>query len=269
MTTTNIGSMPDVQNQNDLRGIAIDKVGVNDLRYPITVLDPQNGKQDVAATISMSVSLPHHFKGTHMSRFIEVLNEYRGELTMRTIPALLARMRERLEADTAHIEVAFTYFLERSAPVTGARGLMDYQCKFSGQLDSVASDFVLEVTVPVASLCPCSREISDYGAHNQRGHVKLEVRNAPNTEVIWIEDLVAIAEKSASAPVYPLLKRADERFVTMQAYDNPAFVEDIARAAAAQLMSDPRLEWFRVGITNFESIHNHNAFANISWTRPA
>ena len=127
----------------------------------------------------------------------------------------------------------------------------------------------MEVTVPVASLCPCSREISDYGAHNQRGHVKLEVRNAPNTDVIWIEDLVAIAEKSASAPVYPLLKRADERFVTMQAYDNPAFVEDIARAAAAQLMSDPRLAWFRVGITNFESIHNHNAFANISWTRPA
>ena len=269
MTTTTACTMPDVQSQNDPRGIAIDKVGVNELRYPITVLDPQSGKQNVAATISMSVSLPHHFKGTHMSRFIEVLNEFRGELTMRTIPSLLGRLRERLNAECAHIEVGFVYFLERAAPVTGACGLMDYQCQFRGESDSCRSDFVLEVTVPVASLCPCSREISDYGAHNQRGHVKIEVRTAPNAEVIWIEDLIAIAERSASAPVYPLLKRADERFVTMQAYDNPAFVEDIARTVSAQLIADPRVAWFRVGVVNFESIHNHNAFANISWTRPA
>ncbi len=264
--------MDDVQNYQDERRIPIDQVGVSDLRYPIVVLDRGQGRQHTTARLKMSVNLPHHFKGTHMSRFLEAINDHRGEITMMTLPAILKDLRERLEAESARIEVAFPYFLERSAPVSEAKGLMDYNCTFVGEMNGTKEDFILGVQVPVTTLCPCSKTISDYGAHNQRGYINVEVRSvgkdSGNPELIWIEELIDIAERSASAPVYPLLKRADERHVTMQAYDNPVFVEDLVRNVAGRLQDDPRVAWFRVDVENHESIHNHNVFARIEWHRP-
>ena len=264
--------MDDVQNHTDDRGISLDQAGVTDLRYPIIVLDREREKQQTIARLTMSVSLPHHFKGTHMSRFIEVLNEHRGEVTMRTLPAILRELKERLDAESARIEIDFPYFLEREAPASGARALMDYECTFVGEANGGDEDFVLGVRVPVTSLCPCSKSISDYGAHNQRGEITIEVRSAcrnGTAELVWIEELIDVAERSASAPVYPLLKRADERHVTMQAYDNPVFVEDMVRNVAAQLQADQRVAWFRVHAVNHESIHNHGAFASVTWKREA
>jgi GTP cyclohydrolase I len=261
----------DVQNRRDHREIPIDQVGVSDLRYPIVIWDRENGQQQTIARLSMSVSLPHHFKGTHMSRFIEILTRHRGEITMRTMPAILHDLKQSLDAERARVEVEFPYFLERAAPVTGARALMDYDCSFAGEVNGESADFVLGVRVPVTSLCPCSKEISDYGAHNQRGYVTLEVRSARTgtgePELIWIEELVEVAEQAASAPVYALLKRPDERHVTMQAYDTPVFVEDIVRNVAAELRQDERIAWFQVDAVNQESIHNHSAFARIEWDR--
>ena len=263
--------MDDVQNGIDDRRIPIDQVGVSDLRYPIVVLDRQREKQQTVAKLTMSVSLPHHFKGTHMSRFIEVLNEHRGEVTMRTLPAILQELKQRLQAESARIEVSFPYFLERAAPASGARALMDYECSFVGEANGSHADFVLGVRVPVTSLCPCSKAISDYGAHNQRGLITIEVRSSRTAvgepALVWIEELVELAETSASAPVYPLLKRADERHVTMQAYDNPVFVEDMVRNVAVRLQKDPRVAWFHVHAVNHESIHNHSAFARLEWRR--
>ena len=264
-------TIADVQSRADGRGIALDQVGVQDIRCPIVVLDRAAQRQQTVATFSMSVSLPHHFKGTHMSRFVEVLSEHRGEVTMRTIPGMLTDLKNRLDAERARVEVRFPYFLERSAPASGARALMDYQCTFVGEANGEGVDFVLGVEVPVTSLCPCSKEISEYGAHNQRGHITIETRSilSPNgsPELIWIEELIEIAECSASAPIYPLLKRIDERHVTMQAYDNPVFVEDMVRNAALTLQRDPRVAWFCVQAVNQESIHNHNAYARIEWLR--
>jgi GTP cyclohydrolase I len=261
----------DVQSRRDERRIPIDQVGVTDLRYPIVVLDRDRQTQQTVARVTMSVDLPHQFKGTHMSRFIEVLNRHRGEVTMRTLPEMLRELKERLHAEKAQAVVEFPYFLERAAPVSGARSLMEYECSFRAEINGGEEDFVLSVRVPVTSLCPCSKEISDYGAHNQRGYVTVEVRTvrSPGREpaFVWIEELVEAAERSASAPVYPLLKRADERHVTMQAYDNPVFVEDMVRSVAVRLRSDPRVAWFRVHAVNHESIHNHGAFARIEWRR--
>jgi len=263
--------MHDVQNHRDDRQIPIDKVGVCDLQYPIVVLDRQNRCQPTVARLSMSVSLPHEFKGTHMSRFIEVLNQHRGEVTMRTLPAILGELKMKLCAESAHMEIAFPYFLERAAPITRATALMDYQCKFSGELNGAEADFVLSVAVPVTSLCPCSKAISDYGAHNQRGLITIEIRTTRTDEglpsFVWIEELIDIAESSASAPVYALLKREDERHVTMQAFDNPVFVEDAVRNVALKLQAEERVNWFHVHALNQESIHNHNAFAEIEWRR--
>jgi GTP cyclohydrolase I len=265
--------MVDLQGASDDRNIAIDQVGVTDLRYPIVILDRQHEKQQTIASFTMSVNLPHHFKGTHMSRFIEVLAQHRGEVTMRTLPAILQQLKAVLEAESARIEVRFPYFLDRVAPVSGAVAPMDYECWFVGEVNGESDDFVLGVRVPVTSCCPCSKAISDYGAHNQRGLVTIEVRGQRTTEgrpaLIWIEELIDVAERSGSAPVYPLLKRADERHVTMQAYDNPVFVEDVVRNVAARLQSDTRVAWFRVEAVNQESIHNHSAFARIDWKRPA
>lgn len=265
------GTLPDVQNQIDERMVPIDQVGVTDLRFPITVLDRRQVSQRTVAMLTLSVSLPHHFKGTHMSRFLEVLNAHAEEFTMHTLPAILQELKTKLHAESAQMEMSFPYFLERTAPVSGARGLMDYECTFVGRLNCRDDDFAMTVRVPVASLCPCSKEISDYGAHNQRGSIAIEVRTTRGSDghpaMIWIEELVEIAERSASAPVYPLLKRSDERYVTMQAYDNPVFVEDMARNVAVVLKADPRVERFRVRVVNQESIHNHNAFAVVEWGR--
>jgi GTP cyclohydrolase I len=262
---TSTNSLVDIQQSLDERGIDIDYVGVCDLRYPIIVLDRANGKQQVAATFSLSVSLPHQFKGTHMSRFIEVLVDHAGEVTMRTLPSILKDLKTRLDAVTARVEVSFPYFVERTAPVTGLKAPMDYECFFQAEANGHMNDFIVGVKVPVKSLCPCSKAISDYGAHNQRGIITLQVKPVADPpgapELIWIEELIEIAETSASAPVYPLLKREDERFVTMQAYDNPVFVEDVVRNVARRLRKDARIAWFEVRVVNHESIHNHSAFA--------
>lgn len=264
--------MDDVQNHRDDRGIPIDQVGVTDLRYPIVVLDRKEKQQSTIASLTMSVNLPQEFKGTHMSRFIEVLNEHHGEVTLHTLPAILKRLKERLSARSARIEVRFPYFLQRTAPVSRAQAMMDYDCCFTGETNGGEDDFVLQVKVPVTSLCPCSKAISDYGAHNQRGVITVDVRSTRRAdgapELIWIEELVQLSEESASAPVYPLLKREDERHVTMQAYDTPVFVEDMVRNVATRLQDDPRVAWYRVHAVNQESIHNHGAFASHQWRRP-
>jgi GTP cyclohydrolase I len=263
--------MEDVQNRADERRIALDRVGIADLRYPIVVLDPDQQRQQTVAVLSMSVNLPHEFKGTHMSRFIEILNQHRGEITMRTIPGLLRDLREKLSAESAHVEARFPYFIERKAPVSGAAALMDYECSFNAVADERKDSFVFGVKVPVTSLCPCSKAISDYGAHNQRGYITILVRTVRDVEghykMVWFEELIAIAERSASAPVYPLLKRVDERHVTMQAFDNPVFVEDMVRNVTTALQSDARINWFSVHAINHESIHNHGAFASVEWQR--
>jgi GTP cyclohydrolase I len=265
--------MEDIQNRADARRIALDRVGIADLRYPIVVLDRDQQRQQTIAVLSMSVNLPHKFKGTHMSRFIEILNQHRGEITMRTIPALLGDLRGKLSAESAHVEATFPYFIERKAPVSGATGLMDYECSFSAVADDREDKFVFGVRVPVTSLCPCSKAISDYGAHNQRGYITIRVRTVRDTEghykMVWFEELIDIAERSASAPVYPLLKRVDERHVTMQAFDNPVFVEDMVRNVTTVLQSEERIDWFSVHAINQESIHNHGAFASVQWERTA
>ena len=258
-------SLPDIQATPDTRGIAIDQVGITDLRYPIQVLDREGNPFPTVANITMSVHLPHHFKGTHMSRFLEVLSQHEGEVTMRTLPEILHDLKERLDAEEAHIEVGFTYFVKKKAPVSGAPAKVACDCTFLGTSSGTKDDFALKVVVPVTTLCPCSKEISEYGAHNQRGYVTIEVRPRQHTDgswdLIWIEELIAVAEKSGSAPLYALLKRSDERHVTMQAYDNPVFVEDVVRNAAALLKADPRVASFSVRAVNHESIHDHNAFA--------
>lgn len=261
--------MEDVQNRRDHREIPIDRVGVRNLRYPIIVWDRAHEKQSTVALLSLSVSLPHHFKGTHMSRFLEILNAHRGELTIRTLPTVLHDLKARLDSESAQMEATFPYFIEKVAPVSGAKSLLDVEGHFRGTSTADGDDFVLGIKAPVTSLCPCSKEISDYGAHNQRSFVSIEIRMASDEpeDFVWMEELIEVAEASASAPLYPLLKRPDERYVTMQAYDNPAFVEDITRNVADRLMSDRRVKWFKVFCENEESIHNHNAFAEIEWTR--
>lgn len=263
--------MIDLQNSTDRRNIPIDEVGVCDICHPITVLDKMSGRQQTVASLSMTVNLPHQFKGTHMSRFFEVLNEYKEEMTIRTLAKLLPTLKQRLEAETARVEIHFPYFLERLAPISKSVGLMKYECSFVGQADIQGDDYIQGVNVPVTSLCPCSKAISKYGAHNQRGHVSIEVRTVRKAngspELIWIEELIEVAEKSASAPVYALLKREDEKAVTEQAYENPVFVEDIVRNVAEKLMADARVAWFQVKTINQESIHNHNAFARVEWSR--
>ncbi len=249
--------MIDVQLLKDHRRIRLDKVGVKGITYPVVVLDKENRTQSTVATVNMYVDLPHHFKGAHMSRFVEVLNRHRGEMTLYKMPDVLREMRQRLGAEKAHLELEFPYFIEKKAPVSGAISLMDYLCRFIGAIDH-EMDFVLSVRVPVTSLCPCSREISRFGAHNQRSHVTVAVRS---TGFIWIEELVELVEASASCELYSLLKREDEKFVTEKAYENPVFVEDLVRNVAIRLQEEERVFWYSIEAENFESIHNHSAYA--------
>jgi GTP cyclohydrolase I len=252
-------SMPDMQKLRDDRNIAINKVGVKDIRYPIVVLDKYKERQQTVARINMYVDLPHHFKGTHMSRFIEILNQYHGEISIERMDTMLRNMKEHLEASSAHLELEFPYFIEKQAPISGARSLMEYQCRMVGSLDE-NYNFMLGVTVPMTSLCPCSKEISARGAHNQRSAVTVEIRYSDH---IWLEDLIAWIEGCGSAPVFALLKREDEKALTEQAYDNPMFVEDVVRAVTQRLLAVPEITWFRVACENFESIHNHSAYAMV------
>lgn len=255
-----VEAMPDVQASVDKRRVAIDKVGVKDVTYPITLRMPDGGCQSTVASINMYVSLPHHQKGTHMSRFLEVLNENAKGITPDRIPEITREIRKRLKAEDAHLELKFTYFIRKAAPVTGSPGLMDYQVTFECHANS-HEDFIMGVTAPATSLCPCSKEISRFGAHNQRCHINAKVRF--NGE-LWIEDLVKLLEQAASAEVYAVLKRPDEKYVTEVAYENPKFVEDIVRDLAISLEDDDRISWYSINSENFESIHNHSAYAQIT-----
>ena len=260
--------LADPQSSESRQEIALDAVGISGLRHPVVVLDHLRAKQETVASLTMAVDLAASQRGAHLSRLLEVLSDAEGELTVRTAQRLLAGITGQLGATTATIDAEFPYFIEKHAPVTGARGLLDVACRFSFRGDAEAMDFVLTVTVPVTTLCPCSRAVSDYGAHNQRCAVTISVRAAAtdeptDDEIVWIEDLVGLAERHGSAPIYPTLKRPDERFVTMQAYDNPAFVEDVVRGVAAELAADRRVAEFCVEAASDESIHNHRAFARV------
>jgi len=258
--STQISTIPDIQSKPDSRNVAIDKVGVKGVTCPITLKTREGGTQTTVARINMYVSLPHHQKGTHMSRFLEVLSEYARPLTPECTSKVCQAIKERLNAADAHLELSFPYFIETKAPVTGASGLMDHQVTFSVACNS-HTDFVMSVRSPATSLCPCSKEISAYGAHNQRCEIEAQVRFEGT---MWIEDLVEHLEAAASCPVYPVLKRPDEKFVTERAFDNPKFVEDIIRDLAITLDDDDRVNWYRITSENFESIHNHNAYAQIT-----
>jgi len=252
--------LADIQSSRDLRRIAIDRVGVRGLRHPIRVKDRSGGEQSTVATFTMNVSLPHEFKGTHMSRFVEVLNAGESPICVESFLDMPRQVAERLDAAYSHVEMEFPYFMTKRAPVTGAPGVMDYEVAFIGELAPEGSRQLVRVRVPVTSLCPCSKEISSRGAHNQRGHVTVTVEMK---RFVWIEEIIEIVEDAASCGLYGVLKRPDEKFVTERAYDNPKFVEDIARDVALVLNDDKRIGRYRVEVENFESIHNHNAYAEI------
>jgi len=264
--------LADIQASRDDRNLRVDEVGIAGIRYPVAVADREHGKQDTIAEVSMSVDLPPGVKGAHLSRFVEVLHQTAGEITPQAIPAILEAIRARLGARSARLEVSFPFFLRRTAPVTGAAALMEYRSWLTGELKGAGGHVVLGVRVPVTSVCPCSKAISDYGAHNQRSTITICVRPRDDDGLptqIWAEDLIEVAEAVGSCPVFPLLKRPDERYVTMRAHDHPVFVEDMARAAAQALGSDTRVAWFSVEAASDESIHNHGAFARIQSPRTA
>jgi len=253
--------MKDIQSMPDDRKINIDKVGIKDLKLPVVVQDRAHGKQHTVADVNFYVDLPHQFKGTHMSRFVEILNEYRDSFEISRLEEILATARTKLKAIKAHLELTFPYFIEKKAPVSKSPGMLDYLCTISAAGNGDHNIAVtLTVRVPVTSLCPCSKEISDHGAHNQRSIVTLSVIPC---KFIWLEELIEIVEEQASCEVYSLLKREDEKYVTEKAYDNPVFVEDIVRGITDRLSSDDRIDWFSVESDNIESIHNHNAYASI------
>ena len=254
-------SMRDVQSDRDFRNIPINQVGIKNLRYPIRVRDRRDGFQHTVATINMFVDLPHEYKGTHMSRFVEMLHVLTPEVSLQKFSVILDHMKKFLNAASAHLEMAFPYFIEKKAPISMAIGLMDYACRIVGSSDASGKvDLMSEVVVPVTSVCPCSKEISDFGAHNQRGEVRLRLRFK---KFVWLEDMIELVESSASSDVYSVLKRVDEKCVTERAYQNPKFVEDIVRDVAMRLVADPNITWFSVSAENFESIHNHSAYAHI------
>lgn len=250
----------DTQNIRDTRHIAIDQVGIKDIKHPIVVSDRSGGEQHTIANFNMYVSLPHDFKGTHMSRFVEVLNQHEHEITVESFKRMITEMTERLDAKSGHIEMNFPYFVNKAAPVTGVESLMDYDVSFIGELNEQQTSVLVKVIIPVTSLCPCSKSISNYGAHNQRSHITICVRT---TGFLWIEELIETVEKVASCELYGLLKRPDEKYVTERAYDNPKFVEDIVRDIAVQFNLDERISSYIVESENFESIHNHSAYARI------
>jgi len=251
----------DVQNRRDTRRIAIDKVGIKDIRHPVRVRDRSDGEQHTVANFNMYVNLPHNFKGTHMSRFVEILNGHEKEISVDSFKEMLAEMAQRLEADSGHIEMSFPYFVNKTAPISGVKSLMDYEVSLIGEIHDGKPVMSIKVVVPVTSLCPCSKKISDRGAHNQRSHVTVQVRTQ---SFVWIEEVIELVENQASCELYGLLKRPDEKHVTEQAYDNPKFVEDMVRDVAVQLNQDDRFDAYVVESENFESIHNHSAYAMIT-----
>ena len=250
----------DVQSAADTRHLAINRVGIKGIRHPVRVKDKSLGVQHTIATFNMYVHLPHNFKGTHMSRFVEILNRHEREISVESFETILHEMVERLEANSGYIEMSFPYFVNKTAPVSGVKSLLDYDVTFIGEIIDGQARFIIKVLVPVTSLCPCSKKISDRGAHNQRAHVTITLRT---NDFVWIEDVVRIVEEQASCELYGLLKRPDEKYVTERAYDNPKFVEDMVRDVAAVLNADKRVDAYIVESENFESIHNHSAYALI------
>ena len=256
----NVVHIPDVQATADTRKIAINRVGIKDIRHPIRFIDRSQQVQHTVAHCNMYVNLPHHFKGTHMSRFVDILNGYDTAITVDEFSELLEDMNHRLEADTGYIEMQFDYFVNKTAPVSGVQSLLDYKVRLLGKLDQGETTMNVEVVVPVTTLCPCSKKIARYGAHNQRSHVTLNVRLR---EHVWVEELIDLVEQEASCELYSLLKRPDEKYITERAYENPKFVEDLVRDIAAHLNQDKRISAYSVASENFESIHNHSAYAVI------
>ena len=259
----NAPAMADVQNSADTRQIAINRVGIKSIRHPVKVLDRSGGVQHTIAVFNMYVSLPHNFKGTHMSRFVEILNSNEREISIESFPSMLREMVHKLEAEAGHIEMNFPYFINKAAPISGVLSLMDYDVTLTGEIANGKITSTVKVVVPVTSLCPCSKKISERGAHNQRSHVTV---TAVINKHLWIEEIVQLVEGQASCELFGLLKRPDEKYVTERAYDNPKFVEDMVRDVAARLSAEPRISSYVVESENFESIHNHSAYALIENT---
>ena len=261
-----VNSVEDVQGHADTRRIPINRVGIKEIVHPVKVKDRSRGEQHTVATFKMYVNLPHNFKGTHMSRFVEILNQHEREISVESFGKMLVEMTERLAATSGHIEMTFPYFVMKKAPVSGVESLMNYQATIFGEHTDGKTEVWLKVEVPTTSLCPCSKEISDYGAHNQRSHITLTARTV---EHMWLEELIEIAEREASCEVYGILKRPDEKFVTERAYDNPKFVEDTVRDVAVAMNKEKRVRAYVVESENFESIHNHSAYAMIEHDKEA
>lgn len=258
--------IPDTQNSRDTRHISIDKVGIKDIKHPVVIGDRNGGEQHTIACFNMYVNLPHNFKGTHMSRFVEILNQHEYEITVKSFKTMIEEMTSLLNAQSGHIEMTFPYFMTKSAPVSGVKSLMDYEVSFMGQIKDNKPTVLVKIVVPVTSLCPCSKNISDYGAHNQRSHITATVRTRT---FLWVEELIETVEKVASCELYGLLKRPDEKYVTEKAYDNPKFVEDIVRDVAIEFNKDDRIAAYTVESENFESIHNHSAYAMLAHDKDA
>ena len=257
-------ALRDIHSERDHRRLALERAGVKGLRYPVCVLDRQQGLQHTVAEIDMSVSVPHKRKGAHMSRFVELLNRHRREIDIRKFRSICSELRKDHDAEAAHVEVRFPYFIEKKAPVSGAVGLVDYACTFGASVTSKGHDLWVAVEVPVTSLCPCSKAISVHGAHNQRSLVSVRVWFA---KFFWLEDLIALIEDSASSDLYALLKRPDEKYVTERAYERPRFVEDLVREVGTRLRADAKFTRWEVEAESFESIHAHNAYASLAGSR--
>ena len=256
--------IPDIQSSQDTRRLPIDRVGIKNIRHPVVIRDRAGRDQHTVARFNMYVRLPHNFKGTHMSRFVEILNQNEYEITVDTFRDMLMEMRNLLNAEEGVIEMNFPLFISKTAPVSGVHSLMDYEVDFIGQVNQAGQQVIVQVIVPITTLCPCSKKISKYGAHNQRSHVTLK---AWLHEFIWVEELIEMVEEVASCELYGLLKRPDEKYVTERAYDNPKFVEDIVRDLALRLKKDTRISAFQVESENFESIHNHSAYAMLYYDK--
>jgi len=264
--TATVDPIEDVQGSADLRQIPINKVGIKNIYHPVKVRDRSGGDQQTIANFNMYVNLPHDFKGTHMSRFVEILNNHEREISVKSFRDMMSELTERLDADSGHIEMSFPYFVTKRAPVSGVESLMDYNASLIGERKDGKNTIYIKVIVPVTSLCPCSKQISDYGAHNQRSHVTITAKIG---SFMWIEELIEIAEQEASCELYGILKRPDEKYVTERAYQNPKFVEDMVRDIAVRLNAEERVRAYKVESENFESIHNHSAYALIEFDKDA
>jgi GTP cyclohydrolase I len=253
--------LTDIAVGRDLRGVEIQRVGIKDLHIPLQIKKRDNGFQEVTATVDLGVELPHHYRGTHLSRLVGVVSQWsRKPLGGHDVRVILEQVRKKLGAERAHVTVKFKYFIEKHAPVSKSIGMLDYDCEFTGEISNDGFDFILGVKVPVATVCPCSKEISDYGAHNQRGTVHARIRYQKDI-FYWIEDLVEQIESLSSHQVYPMLKRTDEKWVTERGYENAKFVEDVLRDGVLMFRANPHVRWFQLEVETQESIHNHSAYA--------